>query len=165
DDSEQEPQATPQDIEQRAVQRAREMVHYQSLNEKADKALKSGAKLSGFTEAVSALREEVSFADRSGRITPFLEAVLDADDPARVIHYLGQNPDEAAEFADLSPAQLGRRLEKLETRLAQDGKAKSKAPAPIEPIGGARAKTGDLQSMSMDDYVAHRRKQKAAWAR
>ena len=153
------------DVDRLAYQKAREIVKAKSLNDKADAVLKSGRKLEGFDAALEVLRDEIAFVDRSGKPTAFLEAVLDSDEPARLMHYLGQNPDEAAEFADLSPGQLGRRLERLENKLNQSGKAKtSKAPTPISPLNGKGASdVVDLAAASMDDYIAKRRKQGAKY--
>ena len=152
-------------IEQIASQRAKEIVAEQSLNDKAASLLKAGKKIEGFQEALETLRDEVPFTDAKGKVTPFLEAVLDSDMPAKIIEYLGANPDEASDFAELSPAQIGRRLARLELKLEQDGKVtKSKAPAPISPISGSNgSKLVNLANSSMDDYIAQRRKQGARW--
>ena len=165
DDGSDVPKGTPADIERLANERAREMVHMQSLNDKADALLKAGRKVDGFDEAVRTLREEVKFTDGQGRVTPFLEAVLESDNPARLVKYLGDNPDEAADLESLTPAKLGRQLAKLENTLEQESKVKvSKAPPPIEPINGAGSHTQvNLKTASMDEYVQLRRKQGAPW--
>lgn len=153
------------DIDRLAMRRAEEIVKTKSMNDKADAVLKSGRKLEGFDAALQTLRDEVPFMDSKGKPTAFLEALLDSDSDmaAQVARYLGQNPDEAADFADLSPGQLGRRLAKLEIKLEQPGKVKtSKAPAPITPINGTGASDlVDLNSASMEDYIKRRRKQGA----
>jgi len=159
-----ESEAKP-DVERIATERAQEIVKAKALNEKAEAVLKSGKRIEGFQSAVETLRDEIPFADSKGRPTAFLEAVLDLDSPAKVIKYLGDNPDEASEFADLSPVQIGRRLAKLESKLEGSGKTKSNAPAPIEPLGGARSSVTDLSSAAMDDYIKLRAKQGAAWSR
>lgn len=153
------------DIEALADQRAREMVSAQTLNEKAAALLKSGKRIAGFDSALETLRDEVPFTDAKGKVTPFLEAILESEMPAKLIEYLGKNPDEAAEFAELTPTQIGRRLDRLEQKLGTAGKAQtSKAPAPIEPVKGAGSKgLVDLASANMDDYLAQRRKQGAKW--
>ena len=166
DDGSEVPKGTgPADVERLANERAREMVHMQTLNEKADALLKAGKKIDGFDEAVRTLREEVKFTDGQGRVTPFLEALLESDNPARLVKYLGDNPDEAADLENLTPAKLGRQLAKLENTLEQESKVKvSKAPPPIEPITGAGSHTQvNLKTASMDEYVQLRRKQGAPW--
>ena len=160
-------QTPKDDIEARAEAKAKEIIRDRTLNEKAADTLKAGKKIEGFDEALKTLREEIDFADQNRRITPFFEALLDSDNPAKLIQYLGQNPEEASEFDGLSPAQIGRRLAKLENKLEQDGKAKtSKAPPPIEAIKASDgAATGDLSKLSMDDYIKKREKQGAVWSK
>lgn len=150
------------DIEEIAEHKAREILRHQTLNQKAAEVLKTGKKLEGFEEALEALREELPFADRQKRPTPFFEALLDADNPAQLIQYLGQNPDEAAEFEGLSPAQIGRRLGKLEIRLSEGTKVKtSSAPAPLKPLRGTAPDTGGLDEPGISDAEWIRRREKA----
>lgn len=156
----------PQDIETLVEQRAAEKIRGETLNAKADALLKAGKKESGFDVALQNLRSEIPFADRSGKPTAFLEALLETDHAVALVMYLDSEPDEAAELANLNPVQLGRRLGKLEAKL-QEGKVKtSKAPAPIDPIGTHGTKQSvNLSSASMAEYEAQRAKQGARWAR
>jgi hypothetical protein len=119
------------------------------------KVLRDGAKVEGFDAAVDAVAEVIPFRDRAGRPTPFIEAVLDADNPPALLKYLGENPDEAEELADLTPAQLGRRLAKLESKLGAK-KQTSAAPAPIRPVSGASKVTPDEARMSDAEWRAQR---------
>jgi hypothetical protein len=131
---------TEADIERIARQKADEIARQRAIGEKVGKVLKDGAKLEGFSAAVDAVAEVVPFTDRQGKPTPFIEAVLDADDPAAVFKYLGENPDEAESLADLTPAQLGRRLAKLEDKLSKGAKEKSSsAPRPLQPLSARNA--------------------------
>jgi hypothetical protein len=60
-----------------------------------------------------------------------------------------------------------RELGKIEARLESNKepvKRPSKAPAPIEPIGGGKASSDDLGTMSQAQYEAMRKKQGAWWA-
>lgn len=152
-------------IEEIAERKAREFLHAESLNKRAAAVLAEGKKLPGFDEARMALAEEVKLQDR-GRPTALLEAILEMDHPAKIIHYLGTNLDEAAEFEGLSPIAIGRRLEKLENQLTQSGIVKSsKTPAPIEPIKGSGQATTELAKMDFKEYEKARAKQGAGWAR
>ena len=154
-----EPKAIdPKEIDRLATERARELTRQQQVASKVGTVLQTGKKLEGFDQAVNAVAEEVPFTDRHGRPTPFIEAVLDADKPAEVLHWLGQNPDEAAAFASLTPAQIGRRLAQIESRIEREAKAKtSNAPAPLQPVK-ARA-TADGPSDS-DDIATWMRKER-----
>lgn len=154
-------------IEEVAERKAREILHAESLNKRAAEVLSAGKKVTGFGDALEALREEIPFIDRQKRPTPFFEALLETDDPAKLIHHLGTNPDVAAEFEGLTPTQLGRRLAKLETQLKQDGTVKtSKTPAPIDPIKGTGSHANpELSKLTFSDYEKARAKQGASWAR
>jgi hypothetical protein len=55
---------------------------------------------------------------------------------------------------------MGRLEVALQTPVA---KPTTKAPAPITPIRTAPARQSDLANVSMDDYIALRRKQGAAF--
>jgi hypothetical protein len=169
EEGEDKPQAhKPNDIDALVDQRAAEKVYAQTLNAKADALLTAGKKVSGFDAALQTLRSEIPFADRQGRPTAFLEALLETGKSAvDLVMYLDNEPDEAAELAGLNPVQLGRRLGMLEAKLTESGKVKtSKAPAPIEPITAAGAKQAvNLNFANQADYEAQRAKQGAAWAR
>jgi predicted RNase H-like nuclease (RuvC/YqgF family) len=149
-------QISEADIERVASQRAAEIAQQRAIGEKVSKVLREGSKLEGFNAAVDAVAEVVPFTDRKGKPTPFIEAVLDADDPAALLKYLGDNSDEAEELADLSPAQLGRRIAKLEDRLASVKKKSSAAPVPIKPVGGTSKVTPDESKLSDAEWRAQR---------
>lgn len=78
--------------------------------------------------------------DRSGMPKPAIEAVFEADDPAKVIEYLADpdNLDEAERISRMSAAQAGKAIAKLEAKLSTEKpKPKtevSKVPAPLEPV-------------------------------
>lgn len=157
---EDEPKAvSAQDIERIAADRARQLHQQQAIASRAQEVLKSGRSLQGFDEAVNTVAEEVPFTDRRGMPTPFIEAVLDTDKPAELLHWLGNNPDEAAALAALTPAQLGRRLAKLEDRIEREAKANtSSAPAPLKPVQ-SRAAPGNEPSDgdSIEDWMKKER--------
>lgn len=144
------------DIDRVANQRATEITRQRAIGEKVGKVLREGSRLDGFNAAVDAVAEVVPFTDRTGRPTPFIEAVLDADDPAALLKYLGDNSEEAEELADLTPSQLGRRIAKLEDRLAGVKKKASAAPVPIKPIGGGSKVTPDESKLSDAEWRAQR---------
>lgn len=133
-------QLSESDIERIARERAEEMTRQRAIGERVGKVLKEGSKLDGFNQAVDAVAEVVPFMDKRGKPTPFIEAVLDADNPAQLLKYLGDNPEIAEDLADLSPAQLGRRIGKLEEKLASAKKVSaSSAPKPLQPLKAGNA--------------------------
>jgi hypothetical protein len=102
-------------------------------------------------------------------ITPIMAAAIkDAREIGPdIAYFLGKNPDEASRIAKLQPAAQVREIGKIEARLeskAEPAKRQSKAPPPIEPIGGGSSST-DPSSMSQKEYEAYRAKQGAWWAK
>jgi hypothetical protein len=162
DDDDETPKLTRDDVERLAAEKARELRKQETVSEKVAGVLKLGKKIEGFDAAVNALSEEVPFIDR-GRPTAFIQAVLDSDMPADVIHYLGENTDEAAEYAGLSEAQIGRRLARLEDKLKRSAIAKrSSAPIPLKPVNGTSSVKVDEQKLSDAEWWERRKKAKLA---
>lgn len=89
-----------------------------------------------FQAKVSELVEEVGpVLNDDWTPTNLLDAVLDSDAPGDVLYYLGENPEVAAELVGLSPARIGRRIERIETELKAKAKPKtSAAPRPLAPV-------------------------------
>ena len=147
-----------------AQQMAQQMREQETLQASVKKVMSEGQKLAGFDEACNTVNEEIAFYE-NGRPTAFLDAVMDSDAPAKLLHYLGSNPDLAAELADLKPAQLGRRIERIEAQMNAKpaGKPVSNAPAPAKPIGASRSQ-GSPENMSQAEYEAFRKSQGARWA-
>ena len=122
--------------------------------------LDKGKALEGFNEACNAVDAEVSFYDRQGAPTPFLRSVMECADPARVLHYLGQNPERVADIADLTPTQQARRLDRIEAELNKPAESKtSNAPKPIAPVKGAGSGNKDPSRMTDHEFAAWRHEQ------
>jgi hypothetical protein len=156
----QRPAIDPKEIDRIATQRADEIARSRDIARRTSEVVKAGSKLDGFDDAVNTVNDEVPFVDRAGRPTAFIEAVLDSEAPAAILHYLGQNPDEAAEFADLSAAQIGRRIAKLEIKLAATGKTQtSNAPRPLKPVQPNGAGEKDPSKMTDTEFAAWRKAQ------
>jgi hypothetical protein len=146
--------------EAEAKEYARELRRQEVIDERSQKIVRDGNKLPGFKEAVAAVSEEVPLFDRGGRPTPFLVALSRADRAAEVILWLGNNPDDAAEFNRLAPEEIGWRLAKLEDRLEREAKGKtSSAPQPLTPVTAKAAGDKDPKTMSDAEFAAWRKAQ------
>lgn len=66
-----------------------------------------------------------------------LDAALEADDPAKALHHLGQNPDEAMRIMRLPPLQQAAAVFKHGLKPLKAVPPKTGAPPPLEPVGGA----------------------------
>lgn len=123
------------------------------------------------TNALYAEAQKVPGFDREAfdelPLTPsVVRALVESDHAAKLMAFMASNPDEVARIVNLSEARQAAEVGKLEARLAATPTPKpSKAPNPIKPVGGGNTPVTDLTSASMDDYIAQRRKQGAAWAR
>lgn len=95
-----------------------------------------------------------------GGATPeFLEAVTSMDNGHKVLHYLGQNPEEAEKLLSLPPLRMALKLASLEGKVsAVKPPPTSKAPPPITPIGGRSAPVEPEEHASTADYIAWRKK-------
>lgn len=104
---------------------------------------------------------------------PMAHAILQSESGPDIQYYLGANPAETQRIMRLSPPMQLVELGKIEAKLAAPAPAPkpkppiSNAPPPIRPLktGDAQPLAKDEGSMSMDEYVAHRKKQLAARAR
>lgn len=141
---------------------AREIALVEKVTEKSNLIHKDGTKrFPDFMEAVTAVQEELGpLFDQKGRPAPVMEAVMDSEKPADLLHFLGKNPDLASELEGLTPAQLGRRIERLETRMAEQAKPKtSGAPKPLEPVRGGASDNELRSDLSTEEWMRRREAQ------
>ena len=91
--------------------------------------------------------------DSSGRPKPALEAIFVADEPSRVLEFLSdpENLDEAERISNMSAAQAGKAIAKLEAKLSTESSKPtskaSKAPAPLAAVRG-QGSTGNTPDPS-----------------
>lgn len=87
------------------------------------------------------------------------EAILESEMGPDIAYYLGNNPDEAARIARLSPASQHRELGKLEAKLSAPPQTKpTKAPPPIEPAGSRAKAEKAPHEMSPQEFAEWRKK-------
>ena len=145
---------TPQAQQADPMALANEIANIREVTAKSNTVFKEGGKRFGadFGKAVNLVIEEagplvvpIAPGASIGKPTPLGEAILDSDDPAAVLHYLGNNPDAAADLHGLSAIQVARRIARIELDL---GKAKepkqSNAPKPITPVKASSKDDGGL---------------------
>lgn len=101
--------------------------------------------------------------DASGRPRAAIEAVFEADDPARVIEWLAdpENADEAERISRLSAVQAGKAVARLEAKLDAERESQkprvSKAPTPIAPARGSAPVQKSPADMSDAEYAIWRK--------
>jgi hypothetical protein len=160
---EQQPTAT--DVESRA----REIATVERVTEKANSIAQEGEKRfkAEFRAALETVVEESGpLFNQRGMPTALGEAILDSDDAAALLHHLGQNPDLAAELSGLSPAQLGRRIARVEAQMTAKPVVKtSNAPAPITPVGTRGSAQTSLANADFAEYKKQRLAMNPSWKR
>ena len=154
----QEGQIDAQTIEQKALEIARRA----QVADKSNSVYQSGKKsFPDFDNALTTVIAEAGpLIDRSGFPTPLGEAVLDAEKPEALIHYLGKNPEVAEELRGLTPTQLARRLVRIEDQMKAKPKV-SGAPTPLKPVKPAAS--NDMPSDD-DDVNTWMKKERARLA-
>lgn len=149
---------TTDDVETRAQQIAREMREAEQFNARCNDVFDKGTKASKkFTESLKAVTEEIGAAfDAKGKPTPVMAAILDADEPHKVILYLAEKPDLAAELADLSPSRQIRRVAQLEREMGEEAQPQtSNAPKPPQPVKTGGGSTAAPDPKDTARWIAH----------
>ncbi len=151
---------TKAEIERMVEERASTMLFNEDCNKIAAKGRETfgdgfGAAIGSLWSTVDGLKPDGSFT-QAGRA--IIEAASEADNPAEILHYLGTNPFEAERIREMSPARMGAAIAKIETSLAAAKAAAkpatSRAPAPLDPVGGGvRAEPGNLGPKNIADWM------------
>lgn len=103
-----------------------------------------------------------TFQMLGGASQDFLEAVTSMDAGHKVLHHLGQNPEEAERLLSLPPLRMALELARLEATVGQAKPAPvSKAPAPISPVGGKSAPVEPAEFATTADYIAWKRRNRS----
>jgi hypothetical protein len=145
-------------VEREAMTLAERIAERRDFDAKCNSVASAGKKdFPDFNDALNALIEEAGpiVAD-NGVPTALGEQILEADAPAKLIHYLGKHPEIAAELDGLSPGRMARKLALIEQQM--DAKPKtSAAPKPLEPVSGkATASIGYSPTMTDAQYAKWR---------
>lgn len=115
--------------------------------------------------------EEVAKAEHVPITKEMAEAIIESDDAPAIAYYLGQNLEEASAIAAMSPIAAARAIGRIEAKLSATtsvpapitpAKTVTRAPEPVTTLSGAPAVTQSYDEMSMAEYDAARRKERAA---
>lgn len=145
-------------IEEVVRHQAREIAKMERLNDRCNEIATQGNKdFPDFKDNLKSLAQEVPLFDQRGAPTTVMQVILEADNPAKLMHHLGANPDLAAELSDLTPTQLARKLDRIERDMSKA--QKSSAPAPLTPTKGAASNDELHSGLSDAEWIARREKQ------
>lgn len=158
----QEPQADGANLTEDEVnRRAAQIAEAKAINDKCNEIARIGNKeYPDFADRFVELSADIpTFKDN--RPTPFLEAILDSDSPAALLHHIASNPDLVEELAELSPRQQVRRLALIERDMgAKEAPPKpSNAPKPIQPVKPSPAASGPDPGKDPEAWIAWRNAQ------
>lgn len=145
-------------LDQREAQgkQSQQMSAAQRVMDANRKVVEMASKLPGFDQDVF---DELPISE------PMAMALREAPElGAKVVAYLTSKPEEAERIGKLSFARQVAELGKIEEKVSQVAKPKtSKAPAPITPVSSNGKAVKNLQSASMEDFIAERRKAGSRW--
>lgn len=126
-----------------AVQAAAERVAEQKLavqefNRACNKVEAAGSKT--FGDKWAKAKAELAMLDDHGRIPmDILSVALETDDPARVLFVLGNDIEKATELMGMTPTKRAIAMDKIASSKPAE-RQQSKAPPPVEPLGGRGAR-------------------------
>ena len=158
----QTPSVRTEDIERIADERAREIAAARDVDRRGTEITRELGKLAGSVDVGSVVQTVIDEAGPlltpRGTWTPLGEAIAECEAPAKVLHYLSQNPDTAAELSGLSASALGRKLARIESQI---GEAKAPPPRPLRPVtstAGASAPKAESAMTDAEWYAARRKR-------
>lgn len=138
-------------------QRARqEAARVEQFNAACNKTFESGkAKYADFEDALVHL-------GNTGALTPeVLSAIMETDEPDRILYDLGRDPEEAERVLKLPFAKLAVEMGKRSATKTVRATSLSKAPAPITPLSGSVRASVDPRDDDDDrTYIAKRIEQR-----
>lgn len=115
--------------------------------------------------------EDVAKAEHVPINQAMAEAIIESDEAPAIAYYLGQNLEEAHAIAQMSPIAAARAIGRIESKLsaktsvqspATPAKTVTRAPEPVTILSGSPAVNKSYDDMSMDEYDAVRKKERAA---
>ena len=157
-------------IEHLADQKAKEHLQkFQSEQQKAYEQQKQATeaaaqwhkKITSFKEEMPDFQKVVGNADVDLPVD-VLRDIAESDVGPRIAYYLAKNTDEAEALVDMNPRQRERFLTKLEIKLENPISSGTKEITKATPTPNGKGKSGgtvNMNNLSMDDWVAMRRKQ------
>lgn len=107
------------------------------FNAKCNAVEAAGSK--AFGDKWGKAKADLSILDDEGRIPiDILSVALETDDPARVLFVLGNDIEKATELMGMTPIKRAIAMDKIANSKPAE-RSQSRAPAPIEPLGGKGA--------------------------
>jgi hypothetical protein len=134
---------------------AEQLVKQREFDSACNKVFEAGK--SEFSDFEDSLK---TFSMLGGAPRDFLETLTALDNGHKVLRHLGNNPELAEKLLNLSPVKQAVELAKLDNSLASQVKTQTKAPPPINPLGGKSVSVDPSEFKTTAEYIEWRRKQK-----
>lgn len=148
---EEQMQSTAAEFE--AAQRRAQEIQYQTFQTKIEEARE---RIPDIDQAIA-----VIMSPQMPITQDMAELIVESDYTAELTHYLAKNPHEVYSLAQMTPAQQGRALARIEAKFNLPTKRTSTAPPPPPMVTGAQPpRERSPSEMSAAEYVAMR---KAQW--
>lgn len=131
------------------------------------------AQVQAFNAKLDAARDRIPDLDRSLQTFYQLpvsehagEIIAESERAAEIAHYLANNPREALDIYQMSPAQQGRALARIEQRVTVPARKTTAAPPPPPSVTGPGSpRERSPSEMSAEEYMTWRQKQWASGQR
>jgi chromosome segregation ATPase len=145
-------------VQREALTLAQQIAEHKELVDRCNNVAAQGKKqFADFNASLTALIEEAGplIDPQSGFKTALGEQILEADNPAALIQYLGKHPEIAAELDGLTPGRMARKLAAIESQMTAKPKT-SNAPKPLEPVKATASSSGLSDDLSADEWRRRR---------
>jgi hypothetical protein len=160
-DDENKEHLTEDEVENRAQVLAMEIAELKQIKQHCNAVFDKGVKANkDFAKTFQGLVSEIGDPfDSKGKPSNTMAAILDAEEPHKLIQYLADNPDLASELADLPASKQIRRIVQIEKEMGEETKPqKSNAPAPAKPVNaGATTSAKDPATMTDKEFAEWRK--------
>ncbi len=149
---------TAKDFETKQRQETMKAEHQRLVSSWEEKAERGADKYDDWQETVGELQLN----------SPFVAAIMEADNGDDIAHYLGKHAKDAQRIAALPPLSQAREIGKLEAKLLLEPvkpKTPSKAPAPITPLTGVAQVATDVPSEEDDMATWIKKRQRQVYGK
>lgn len=153
-------------IEQRAAKIAQERVAQQQAQERQAETARKWE-----YEKAKAVEKDPNFINHEAKVervlkmynrVAYAQPILESEKSAEIVSFLGKNDQHLERLAGLSPDMVLKEIGALEYKLGQQPKKQpTKAPEPINPVGGGTGAPKSLEQMSLSEFEAFRNKQES----
>lgn len=136
-------------VETRAERIAEERAATREFNRKCNEVEAAGSKT--FGDKWAKAKTELAMLDDHGNIPiDILSVALETENPSRVLFVLGNDIEKATELMGMTPIKRAIAMDKIASQKPAE-RQQSKAPPPVEPLGGRGARDDKPSDRDSDE--------------